>query len=130
MRSPSTVCWRMNSHSSSLRGPGWLRIASGMAILPMSCSSEARLRVASPPEPNQQAVAGGMAEGVVVGLEAVEVEEREQVGSAAGLVVEALEVEEELAAVGEAGQRIGLERGHQAVVLNEGEGEPDDDRDQ
>ena len=42
IRSPTTVCWRMNSHSRSSSGPGLWRISSGTAILPMSCSCAAR----------------------------------------------------------------------------------------
>ncbi len=42
IRSPIRVWRRMNCHSSSFSGPGLFRIASGMATLPMSCSSAAR----------------------------------------------------------------------------------------
>jgi hypothetical protein len=42
MRSPMIGCWRMNCHSASVSGPGLLRISSGTASLPTSCSSAAR----------------------------------------------------------------------------------------
>ena len=42
MRSPMIVCRRMKAHSSGVEGQGLFRITSGMAILPMSCSSAAR----------------------------------------------------------------------------------------
>ena len=41
IRSPIDVWRRMNAHSSSSSGPGLSRIASGIAILPTSCSSAA-----------------------------------------------------------------------------------------
>ena len=43
MRSPTTVWAFISFHSSSVSGPGLLRIASGIATLPMSCSSAAAL---------------------------------------------------------------------------------------
>ena len=45
MRSPMSVWRRMKAHSSSSSGPGLLRIASGMATLPTSCSSAATQHV-------------------------------------------------------------------------------------
>ena len=45
MRSPMIVCWRMYSHSSASSARGAWRIASGIAILPMSWSAAARRRV-------------------------------------------------------------------------------------
>ena len=63
-----------------------------------------RLREAAA-EALEQHVAGDVAEGVVVGLEAVEVVEREHLRDAAGRGV--LEVERERAAVAEAGERVG-----------------------
>ena len=39
IRSPISVCRRTKSHSSPESGPGFSRIASGIAILPMSCSA-------------------------------------------------------------------------------------------
>ena len=54
------MLWRrMNSHSSSLRGPCLVRIAEGMATLPMSCSSAARStdRMSSAERPSASAQA-------------------------------------------------------------------------
>ena len=62
----------------------------------MGCTAAARFA----PEPAQQRVAGRVAEAVVVRLEAVEVEEREQVRALARLE-RVLEVEHQAAAVAE-----------------------------
>ena len=79
-------------------------------------------------EPVQQRVAGRVAEGVVVGLEAVEVEEREQHGPLGrGVGGQPLEVGEQRAPVAEAGQGVGrgldLARAERAQVLAEGQRE-------
>ena len=58
-------------------------------------------------EPRQQRVAGGVAEGVVVALEAVEVEQQRARGLAASPREAALEVAHQRAAVAEAGERVG-----------------------
>ena len=57
MRSPTSVWRRTNFHSSSVSGPGFSRISSGIAILPMSCSDAAsRVRTTSPCDrPNRSA---------------------------------------------------------------------------
>ena len=69
-------------------------------------------------EPREQGVARRVAEGVVVGLEAVEVEEHEHGGGAAG--ERRLEVDHQLAPVPDPGQRVGLgldARGGEEVEL-------------
>ena len=68
--------------------------------LPRRSRQAARLRA----EPDEQGVAGGVAEGVVVVLEAVEVEQRQHDGGA----VELLDRRRQRAAVAEPGQRVGL----------------------
>jgi hypothetical protein len=57
IRSPATVCWRMSARSPSLSTRGLERIDSGIAILPMSCSSAAiRTRSTSAgPQPSSHA---------------------------------------------------------------------------
>ena len=60
-------------------------------------------------EPDEERIARGMPERVVVGLEAVEVEEREEVRGRILGAEQTVEVVDELPAVGETGQRIGLE---------------------
>ena len=58
MRSPISVWRRMNSHSRGSSGPGLERMASGIATLPMSCSSAAWLicSASSSPRPRRRAV--------------------------------------------------------------------------
>ena len=90
-------------------------------------SVSARLRA----EPVQQRVARRVAEAVVVGLEAVEVEEREQHGPLrGGLGGQPLEVGEQRAPVAEAGEGVGrgldLAGAERAQVLAEGELEAQD----
>ncbi len=81
-------------------------------------------------EADQQRVAGRMAERVVVGLEAVEVEDRQDVRRAILVAQHPLDVDEELAAVAEAGEGVLLEQADEAAVLREGQRQPQDDRDQ
>ena len=77
-------------------------------------------------EPDQEPVAGGVAEGVVVLLEAVEVEEEQRArgGGARELELE-LEVRQQAAAVLQPGERVGARLdvglGERALVLQEGE---------
>src|SRR5918999_662580 len=107
MRSPISVWRLMKAHSVSVRRSGLPRIDSGIAILPMSCSCPASAMrssdsplgpsehaelvaaeaVGSAPrlddplesasEADEQRVARGMAEGVVVTLETVEIEHQD-----------------------------------------------------
>jgi hypothetical protein len=67
-----------------------------------------------------------VAEGVVVALEAVEVEERQH-ARAHAVPDHLAEVELELAAIGEAGERVVAHAVEQALVLDEGEGEAGED---
>jgi hypothetical protein len=101
--------------------------AVGLAVLG---DGELELR----PEAGQEGVAGEVAEGVVVVLEAVEVEEQEDPRRAVarGLQLD-LEVAHELAAVAQAGQRV-RERlaaagGDHPQVLREGHGHAHEERD-
>jgi hypothetical protein len=73
-----------------------------------------------PGQPDQQGVAGGVAEGVVVALEAVEVEQHQQQRlGRAGLLQPILQVELELAPVGDAGQGVGHRGGDEQPVLGQ-----------
>jgi hypothetical protein len=73
---------------------------------------------------DQQGVAGGVAKGVVVGLEAVEVEQQQQQRPArAGAPQATFQVELELAPIADPGQGVGQRGGDQdAVVGQEGDG--------
>src|SRR5262249_11408292 len=87
------------------------------------------------PETLEERIPGRVAEGVVVSLEAVQVEDDEQPrlgdGGAAERVVE---LRHQLAPVAETGERVGhcfqLRQLEEHPVLAEGDGEPDDDRGQ
>jgi len=85
-------------------------------------------------EAGEQRISGGMAEGVVVPLEAVEVEDHQQAAWRVRSVEQAIEIRQEPSAISETGQRVGdrfvpgeLE---EPAVLAEGHCEPDDDREQ
>ena len=83
-------------------------------------------------EAGEQGIAGGMSEGVVVRLEAVQVEEGQHPPLAGAYTIElVLQVEEELAPVGEAregiSQRLVAARFEQLVVLPEAKRGPRED---
>ena len=83
MSAPITVCCFMTVNSSSVSGPGLLRIGSGMPILPTSCSS-APIRTARSSRPGQpQLLADGDRElgdrlGVAAGVGVLRLQRRGQ----------------------------------------------------
>ena len=114
-----------SSHAAGRRARRTRRRPSGRR-----CAWPAVVSVRLRPSRASSASPAEVAEGVVVGLEAVEVEERQHRGPLGGVGDDALEVAQQRAAVAEAGQRVGrgldLADAEQLQVLAEDEREAHD----
>ncbi len=95
----------------------------GLAVLP-DCLPQLA------PELGEDLVAGGVAEGVVVALETVEVEQHQGCRFLLGATTAGAEVDLHPALVAEPGQGVGPHLLQQALVLADADPEPGDDRDQ